>query len=241
MRSPAEDEIVQRLILDGMNNCAIARATGIPRTTVRDMRRRRRKTRVDSACPLCGGAQISEPDYAYLLGLYLGDGCLSKHARDVYRLRISLDARQPGIVADCAGVMATVGCGRRVHRQLIGRCVVVGAYWKHWPCLFPQHGAGRKHRRRIELVSWQAEITRRYPDQLLRGLIQSDGCRVLNRVNGKTYPRYHFSNRSLDILRIFCMACEDYDVSWTRQSWKEISVARKADVARLDGVIGQKA
>jgi hypothetical protein len=35
--------------------------------------------------------------YVYLLGMYLGDGCLSSHPRDVYKLRISLDARYPGI------------------------------------------------------------------------------------------------------------------------------------------------
>ena len=26
---------------------------------------------------------------------------------------------------------------------------------KHWPCLFPQHGPGRKHTRKIELEQWQ--------------------------------------------------------------------------------------
>jgi hypothetical protein len=37
----------------------------------------------------------------------------------------------------------------------------------------------------------------------LRGLIHSDGCRVLNRVNGKDYPRYFFSQVSDDIRRLF--------------------------------------
>ena len=35
--------------------------------------------------------------YAYLLGLYLGDGCLSETRRGVYRLRITLDKKYPGI------------------------------------------------------------------------------------------------------------------------------------------------
>ena len=34
---------------------------------------------------------------------------------------------------------------------------------KHWPCLFPQHGAGKKHTRKIELAEWQQEIVARYP------------------------------------------------------------------------------
>ena len=32
-----------------------------------------------------------------------------------------------------------------------------------------------------------------HPKEFLRGLIHSDGCRVLNRVNGKGYPRYFFT------------------------------------------------
>ena len=38
MRSAQEFNDVQRLIADGMNDCAIARITGIPRRTVRDWR-----------------------------------------------------------------------------------------------------------------------------------------------------------------------------------------------------------
>ncbi|MBB4855083.1 hypothetical protein HNP40_002475 [Mycobacteroides chelonae] len=29
--------------------------------------------------------------------------------------------------------------------KLPTRCVDVAMYSKHWPCLFPQHGPGRKH------------------------------------------------------------------------------------------------
>jgi hypothetical protein len=54
------------------------------------------------------------------------------------------------------------------------------------------------------------------------------------------YPRYFFSNRSLDVQQIFCRACEDLGVSWTRPSFKHISVARAADVAKLDVIVGTK-
>jgi len=40
VRSQAEWDEVHRLIAAGMNDCAIARATGIPRETVRDWRHR---------------------------------------------------------------------------------------------------------------------------------------------------------------------------------------------------------
>jgi len=54
--------------------------------------------------------------------------------------------------------------------------------------------------RLISLTGWQRRICNQYPELLLRGLIHSDGCRVINRVWGGAkryaYPRYEFSNRS---------------------------------------------
>jgi hypothetical protein len=188
---------------------------------------------------VCGHTRLNRPQYAYLLGLYLGDGCLSLHRRGVYRLRISLDARYPGIIAECARAMAAVS-RRSVGQNRAPGCIVVGAYWKHWYCVFPQHGRGLKHRRSIGLTPWQRNITRRYPEELLRGFIHSDGCRILNRVNGTDYPRYHFSNKSSGIRSIFTAACDDYGVHWTLPRWDMLSVARREDTARLDLVIGPK-
>ena len=76
--------------------------------------------------------------------------------------------------------------------------VAVKTIRKHWPCLFPQHGPGRKHLRPISLEPWQSEIVERYPGRFLRGLFHSDGCRVTNwavrQVAGTAkryeYPRY---------------------------------------------------
>jgi hypothetical protein len=80
---------------------------------------------------------LNKEAYAYLLGLYLGDGCLSLHRRGVYRLRVSLGASHPLVVSTCSDAMAAVARGRRVG-CLAGRgCLVVNAYWKHWPCLLP--------------------------------------------------------------------------------------------------------
>lgn len=218
---------------------------GVPRETVREWRRIAAsedecRPGGDETCPRCGTTPVDAREYAYLLGLYLGDGCLSEHRRGVYRLRISLDARHPRIVEECASSMAAVARGRRIGRQTAPGCLIVSAYWRHWICLFPQHGPGRKHSRRIELAPWQSQIARFHPDRLLRGLVHSDGCRVANRVRGKVYPRYFFSNRSTDVQQIFCRACEDFGVSWTRPSFKHISVARAGDVARLDALVGAK-
>ena len=189
------------------------------------------------------------PAYVYLLGLYLGDGCISAHRRGVYKLRVNLDLRYPGIIDECESAIRTVDPGRKVHR-LKRRSnytkaqnyshVEVSAYWKAWPCLFPQHGPGRKHHRRIELLEWQRELVAQQPQLLLRGLMHSDGCRFINTGRKWRHPRYSFSNRSDDILRIFCDACDLMGLHWTTAG-HTIYVSRKADVAVLDRYIGPKA
>ena len=247
MHPLTERAAAEQLIRSGMNDCAVGRATGISRGTIREWRwiiegrprYRKKGLGYEPRCPRCEGAVLDAATYAYLLGMYLGDGYIAEHRRRVFRLRIALDVRQPGIIEECAVAMANV-CGRRVLRQRLGGCVEVSAYWKHWICVFPQSGTGRKHTRRIELAPWQDKIVRAHPDCLPRGFIHSGGCRVANRVNGKAYPRYHFINHSDDIRKIFCRACDDYGVSWTQPKWQDISIARRSDVAKLDLVIGPK-
>ena len=60
--------------------------------------------------------------------------------------------------------------------------LVASQYAKCWPCLFPQHGKGVKHDRPIVLADWQDAIVDEHPDQLVRGLLHSDGWRGTNRV-----------------------------------------------------------
>ncbi len=120
------------------------------------------------------------------------------------------------------------------------RAVEIGCYSKRWPLLFPQHGPGRRHERRILLEPWQEEIVARHPRELVRGLIHSDGCRVQNRVNGKDYPRYFFTQVSDDIRRLFCAACRQLGVSYTWSNPKTVSVARAPSVALLDSFVGPK-
>jgi hypothetical protein len=104
-----------------------------------------------------------------------------------------------------------------------------------------------KHTRRIFLSEWQQELTERWPKQLLKGLIQSDGCRVMNTGRGGwSHPRYPFSNVSTDITSIFCSACDCLGLRWTASFPKResaavsIYVSRKADVAKLDEFVGPK-
>ncbi len=171
-------------------------------------------------------------DYAYLLGLYLGDGAIVTKTN---RLEISLDSRYPAVVQSCQLAMQRVHPRRRaaVRRKGDG-CRVVSSYAWEWIYLFPQHGAGRKHLRPIRLAEWQNQIAAERPFDLLRGLIDSDGSRFDRKVGGKAYPAYEFSNESADIREVFCRVARAVGLEFTAPKPNVISVARRQSVARLD-------
>jgi hypothetical protein len=231
---------------EGVCTSEVARRLGVPRATVRDWlagRLPRGFHRGEVGCVECGGLHDLEtlpPSYVYLLGMYLGDGCLSEHPRRVFKLRISLDARYPGIADECERAVRAVMPRNRVGRVCLGTWNELYAYSKSWPCLFPQHGAGRKHERPIVLRPWQWALVERWTTLMLRGLIQSDGCRFQNTGRGWSHPRYSFANKSDDIKRIFCDVCDLVGLHWTTAGEKTIYVSRKADVALLDSFVGPK-
>ena len=74
--------------------------------------------------------------------------------------------------------------------------VVLWAYSSHLTCLFPQHGAGKKHERPIALEPWQQELVAAAPWAFLRGCIRSDGSVFVNRTGRYEYLSYDFCNLS---------------------------------------------
>ncbi|HVC14621.1 MAG TPA: hypothetical protein VND62_07155 [Acidimicrobiales bacterium] len=252
MTRPREEiERAGELYRAGKSVAGLARELGIPRSTVKTWKERgylehglpenaarRLPACCEAACPHI--AALPSREYAYLFGLYLGDGTISRYPRGVFRLRIFLDTKYPGILDECQHAMEAV-LPNRVGRIARPGCFEVCSYSKHWRCLFPQLGPGPKHLRTIALRPWQLRLAlSENPEPLLRGLIHSDGCRVLNVVNGTAYPRYHFSNNSDDIRGIFVAACHRIGVTCRHNNWKEVSVARRASVAQLDEFIGSK-
>ncbi|TXH16493.1 MAG: hypothetical protein E6R06_30985 [Mycobacterium sp.] len=244
MRSFDEFAHVKTLIATGMNDCAIARVTGIPRTTVHGWRLRA-PTRLMKHDPSssCGVLHdftaLPVAPYAYLLGLYLGDGCISR-TRQVWRLRIALDEKYPAIISRCREAIDAVMPGQHAATVQKKGCVEVYLYSKHWPCFFPQHGPGRKHDRRIALEAWQRAFVDQATEEFVLGLIHSDGCRVVANDRGVMSVRYHFSNMSEDIVNLFTGALDQLGIHWRRSSKKQLSIYRKADTARLDEFIGPK-
>jgi hypothetical protein len=185
-----------------VNDCEISRMIGVPRRTIMDWRRptyvSKREMPLET-CPRCWRTtkpiRFTADDYAELLGLYLGDGCISSGAR-TDRLRITLDKKYPRIISDAAALLQRsfpsnsvgitqehAGCG----------CVAVWVYSQHLACLLPQHGPGKKHERRVQLEPWQDALVESAPWGLIGGLIRSDGCAFMNRTGPYEYLSYGFS------------------------------------------------
>ena len=96
-------------------------------------------------------------------------------------LRIACTASYPSVMDDVEAAMRallakSVSAGRsewlRPRKELFKALAVPAAVAR----------TGPKHLRPIRLESWQQEIVVAEPRVLLRGLIHSDGCRVMNRV-----------------------------------------------------------
>jgi hypothetical protein len=183
-----------------------------------------------------------------LLGWYLGDGHITWSGRKTHLLSVVNDQRYTTLTEGVLSLMAEVKPGSRPYVRQREGCVAALCGWKHWPCLFPQHGPGQKHTRPIVLADWQREIVEEHPGRFLRGLFHSDGCRVTNwtvrTVAGQRkryeYPRYFFTNASADIRGLCCWALDLLDIDHRHPSERNISVARAEAVAKLDEHVGPK-
>ncbi|MDD9381868.1 helix-turn-helix domain-containing protein [Streptomyces sp. ZAF1911] len=243
------------LLRSGTRNADVARRLNVPLGTVGYWKHKDRAKRGECPgshnpdCPRCDGSPLDEQAYAYALGLYLGDGHISHYSRHrVPTLAITCDEKWPGLMDAAEDALRRVFPANQVCRKRKTGCRDVKVYSKHLTCLFPQHGPGRKHERRIVLEGWQQAIVDAHPWEFVRGLIHSDGCRVTNWTvrNGKRYeyPRYFFTNKSDDIRKLCTDTLAKVGVQWTILARGSdpfnVSIARKASVALMDAHIGPK-
>jgi hypothetical protein len=193
---------------------------------------------------------FSPQDYAELLGFYLGDGWVSDLPR-TQRLRISLDARYPGIIRSAQGLLTRCFPENSVDTVAFtnGGCVNVSVYSSHLGCVIPQHGPGRKHERSIELEPWQGKILEDQPWAFIRACVWTDGCVFVNRTDVHRpepyeYLSYAFTNKSEDIVDLFVAACVRVGV-FTRVTcgfrgiWN-VRINRRTSVALMLDHVGLK-
>ncbi len=155
------------VVAQGRSLNSVSRELGVSRYAIRSWQTRIEPIkRAGTPCPRCQDAPTIPEEaaaYAYLLGLYLGDGCINVHRRGVYFMRITLDNAWAGIIDECETALRAVRPDNSVFRVQRQGCVAVTSTSKHWPCLFPQHGPGMKHTRKIALRTLAAGPRRRAP------------------------------------------------------------------------------
>ena len=247
MRSLDEFETVKNLAASGMNDCAIARKTGIPRRTVRDLRCRpmirarlsaagsmlRNRSRLRLRCRR--RLRLSTRD---LPGRWLHLTRPPRVATEDHT-RLSLPRNHRPHVARpskslCRASVRGLGDVPTIARKFIcapntGR--VCSPNTARARSIYDQSGSSRGRKC----------SSKKPPKSSFAALIDSDGCRVVANDRGVKSIRYHFSNRSDDIRGLFCAALDELGIPWTRPRWFEVAVYRKAAVARLDEFVGPKA
>ena len=250
MRSSVQMAHARELLSHGLSTGEVAAELGVPLSTV--IRWRAGATAAfGDRVQLLPWRPPHPLTYAYLLGVYLGDGHVTVRPAGRCWLRVFLDGAYPEVIDEVRVAIGLATLGRRVQTYPArdSRLVVLQCSWKRWPVVFPQHGPGRKHERPIVLEDWQQEVVDAHPGAFVRGLIHSDGCRTVNRFTTKlpsgrvaeyAYPRYFFSNLSADIRGLFCAACDRLGVRWTQSNARNISVSRRRSVAVLEEVVGPK-
>lgn len=188
--------------------------------------------------------------YSYLLGIYLGDGYINLVSAQyqVYQLRIEQHSKYVGLVQEHVSALAVLFPTNIVTafpwRNRNSTTISVTS--KNIPAMFPQFGPGKKHTRVIQLEGWQHRIVSEHPWQFLRGLYQSDGCRYIHRQHGYEYVKYNFTNRSVDIINLFCAICDSVGIQYTIYHriapidiWT-VTIGKRADVALCDQHLGPK-
>src|SRR5436190_13838576 len=168
------------------------------------------------------------------------------------RLRIALDAKYPMMIQQTHAVLTRCFPENSVdviRKHVKGKCVNVSTYSKHLPCIFPQHGPGAKHKRRIVLESWQQEILDARPWPFIRACIWTDGCAFVNRTDIHRpvpygYLTYGFSNMSEDIVGLFVDSCDRVGVvtrvNRSRRGLWDVRINRRARAALMLEHVGLK-
>lgn len=171
------------------------------------------------------------PSYSYLLGMYLGDGCISADLDE----RIASKFRCTAVrkVSSPAWPAQSPCCVRAI--RLAFAVAVASQSSTHTPtpgryCFRSTEGD--------ESISGRLSWSHIQPS-FFEGASSPNGCRHRRIVAGCNYPAYSFTNHSADILRLFTWACELIGLHPRRTNRVTVSLARRVDVAAIDQLLSQ--
>lgn len=249
---------VKRLFEEGKNKCQISRITNIPRATLKEWIRphyipKTNKPR-NSYFPITDFKSYFDTEekkkaYSFILAVYLCDGCISRFK--TFRapsIRFTNDSKYPINTQEWGEKLKTVlpENSVNIHKKKNGNCFIITAYSRKLLDLFPQFGEGKKHDRKLFLSYWQKEIIEQYPEEFIKGCIQSDGCIYFQKISdAHFYKRYNFVNKSEDIIDFFIFALEKVGISKAKyfQKGRGLFVIQnfiKNQVKILESIISKK-
>jgi hypothetical protein len=123
-----------------------AEICGVSISSVRHWRSGSRRSgqgrREVARCPRCHARDLDESAYGYLLGLYLGDGHITKGRRDVYALSIKCCDAWPGLRDQTRIALSAVMPTSRVFSVARPGCTEIKSTSKHRRVCFRSMGPG---------------------------------------------------------------------------------------------------
>ena len=236
MRSKDEIQKIYQCWLGNDSQNQAAQKLSIPRGTIKDYYKKfslgvypnwqqGEDSKSSDESP-CGFESHRAYHYSYLLGLYLGDGCISKskdlkNGDSVYKFRLFQDEKYPNLIEKHIKSIKELFPANKINKIKKTGCWEIYFYNKNLVEYFPQHGKGSKHKRDIKLKDWQKNIIQNNPAQFLSGLYESDGCWFEIIIKEKyKYSFIDFSNKSEDIHLLYQWSCSLLGVE-TRRHGKE--------------------
>lgn len=176
--------------------------------------------------------QSYKKSYAYILGIYLGDGYINKTLR-TWKLRIFQDKKYINVVKEIEENLKIIFPYNRTNKISHGKnCYEIYIYNNNIIELFPQHDKGKKYKRKIKLETWQEEIINEFPFLFIKGLIHSDGCSYISKSNKKEYLNYGFCNKSFDIINLLINSLNKVNISYNLYFNKNKEIYRLSIVKR---------
>lgn len=261
MRTFEEYRKILYLFESGNNKATISKITNIPYWTIRDCIVRFKNLQTLNQIinkqnydrlnflerikyPANKSDFVLRQAYAYILGIYLGDGCitLQDEKKKIYRLRITCDAKYPNIINQISDSLKLImpankiGFIKRYYQGHLS-CIDISCYSKLWSDIFSFYRVGRKHTYSIELENWHKEVIKSCTKDFWIGLYQSDGSRFYNKQSKQI--EYNFTQKSTDITNLFCWACDilniGYGAYWcpSRAAYT-VSIVKSMDVANIE-------
>jgi len=247
MNKQEKIEYTKDKLNEGWSQRKIARELNVDSSTVRYWIKQNFKisSHVSSVEHLQDNIKQNKHHYAYILGAYLGDGCISTHPRS-YALRIFTDNDYPEIIQREIDSLQKIFPNNKVNswKQKYADCTEIKVYNKHHPILFAQHGEANKHTRDVSLHDWQWDIVKEEPECFLIGLIDSDGCEYYHTqvVGGKerSYKMFMFTNMSPDIVNMYSETLKLLNIEHTFVRYKtgkvNVYVRKRSDVTKLEEI-----